>query len=86
MNFDFLFFYLETSSSNSDEEQSSESQIDDEENILIENEDTDEDDNFETLVFDDSKEIYYKHKYNQTFEESVSLDDVYILNLDAQIL
>lgn len=38
----------------------------------------------EPPVFDTSKEIDYKTKYNQTFEEVISLDNVYILNLDAQ--
>ncbi|VVC35687.1 WD40/YVTN repeat-like-containing domain,WD40 repeat, conserved site,WD40 repeat,WD40-repeat-containing [Cinara cedri] len=68
----------EISSSNSDEEQDYPSHTDDDEN-----EDIDKDD-IEPLVFDDSKEIYYTNKYKQIFEEVVSLDDVYILNLDAQ--
>lgn len=47
-------------------------------------EDDDDDDNIEPPVFDSSKENDYNIKYNQTFDEVVSLDDVYILNLDAQ--
>lgn len=37
----------------------------------------------EQPVFDSSKEINYKIKYKQAFEEVISSDDVYILNLDA---
>lgn len=74
----FTQIHLETSSSSSDGEQDNQSHID-EEIILDENED-----DIEPLVFDESKEIYYKNKYKQTFEQVVSLDNVYILNLDAQ--
>ncbi|XP_027854042.2 WD repeat-containing protein 89 [Aphis gossypii] len=41
----------------------------------------------EEPVFDSSKEIHYKVKYKQTFEESISSnedDEIYVLNLDAQ--
>lgn len=54
-------------------------------NLDDENEEEVEDD-FETEppVFDYSKENEYKIKYKQSFEEVVSLNNVYILNLDAQ--
>lgn len=38
-------------------------------------------------MFDISKEIHYKVKYKQTFEEAISSnedDEIYVLNLDAQ--
>lgn len=38
-------------------------------------------------MFDTSKEIHYKVKYKQTFEEAISSnedDEIYVLNLDAQ--
>lgn len=41
----------------------------------------------EEPVFDSSKEIHYKVKYKQTFEEAISSnedDEIYVLNLDAQ--
>lgn len=41
----------------------------------------------EEPVFDSSKEIHYKVKYKQTFEETISSNEdneIYVLNLDAQ--
>lgn len=69
------------SSSSSDSEGNSDYSNLNEENVLDENEDDIE---TEPPVFDISKEVDYKIKYKQTFEEVISLDDVYILNLDAQ--
>lgn len=43
-----------------------------------------EDAEIESPVFDASKENDYKIKYMQSFEEVINLDDVYILDLDAQ--
>lgn len=76
-----FFFILETSTSSSDSEDSTDELNFDGEDGLNENEENSE---TEPPVFDDSKEIDYKVKYKQTFEEVLSLNDVFILNLDAQ--
>lgn len=83
-NDDFtLFFCLtsDTSSSSSDSEEGTVNSYFHEENVSDENED---DIDTEPPVFDTSKEIDYKTKYKQTIEEVMSLDNTYILNLDAQ--
>lgn len=74
------FFILETSNSSSDSDITNQSSVN-EENVSDESVD---DIDSEPPVFDDSKEINYKIKYKQTFEEAISINNVYILNLDAQ--
>lgn len=71
-----------TSSSSSENEESNSDQSNfNEENDVLED---DEDDIYiEPPVFDNTKENDYKVQYKQSFEEVVSLDNVYILNLDA---
>lgn len=73
---------LDTSNSSSDSEEGTVDSYFYGENILDENDDDDIDS--EPPVFDTSKEIDYKTKYKQTVEEVISLNNVYILNLDAQ--
>lgn len=70
-------------SSSSSESEGSDS---DREDFNVENdvlEDDEDDVDVEPPVFDMSKENDYKVQYKQSFEEVVSLDNVYILNLDA---
>lgn len=77
-----ISFFSGTSSSGSSSDSDSDQSGINEENDVLDDEDNDDD--IEPPVFDSSKENEYKIKYIQTFEEVVSLDDVYILNLDAQ--
>lgn len=72
------FICTGTSSSGSSSDSNSDRSDINEENDVLDDED------IEPPVFDSSKENDYVIKYSQTFEEVVSLDDVYILNLDAQ--
>jgi len=77
-----IVFNLDTSDESSLDETSGSSFI--EENSLDWNcNDEDEVIDNEQPVFDSSKEIDYKVKYKQAFEEIISPNYVYILNLDA---
>lgn len=69
-----------SSSSENEESDSDQSKFNENNDILEEDED---DTDVEPPVFDSSKENEYKVQYKQSFEEVVSLDNVYILNLDA---
>uniref|UniRef100_A0A2S2RB18 WD repeat-containing protein 89 n=1 Tax=Sipha flava TaxID=143950 RepID=A0A2S2RB18_9HEMI len=72
----------ETLNSSSDSDSTNQSLIN-EENVSDGSED---DINSYPFVFDESKEIHYKIKYKQIFEEDININEVYILNLDAQKL
>lgn len=72
-------FKLEISNSSSDSEESTVYSNFNEETDNLDEDDTE----IEPPVFDSSKENDYKIKYKTTFEEVVSLNNVYILNLDA---
>jgi len=72
-------FTLEISNSSSDSEESTVYSNFNEETDNLDEDDTE----IEPPVFDSSKENDYKIKYKTTFEEVVSLNNVYILNLDA---
>ncbi|XP_015369552.1 PREDICTED: WD repeat-containing protein 89-like [Diuraphis noxia] len=78
-----LHFITDTdaSDSSSDDEETSDRSSFNEEDSLEEDEVIDIN---EQPVFDSSKEINYKIKYKQTFEELIGSNDVYILKLDAQ--
>lgn len=78
----YLYFIidLDASSSSSDSEGSIEQSNFDVDNVLDEH--ADEID--EPPVFDVSKEINYKIKYQKTYNEVVGSTNVYILSLDAQ--
>lgn len=77
------FFILEASSSSSDSDSTIIQSIVNDEDVSDESVD---DIDTEPPVFDESKEINYKIKYKQTFEEAISLNNVYILNMDVQKL
>jgi len=75
-----IVFNLDASDSSSDDEETSDRSSFNEEDSLEEDEVIDIN---EQPVFDSSKEINYKIKYKQTFEELIGLNDVYVLKLDA---
>lgn len=76
----YYFFFLETSNTDSDSKDSTEQSNFNETNDSNELDDTE----IEPPVFDTTKENDYNIKYKQSFEEVTNLDDVYILDLDAQ--